>query len=72
MEEPKRNGGLSVKNIYGYVRVNTKEQNEDRQLIAMKEMGVPGKNRKTENRARSTRNRRTLPYVPDRSARVKN
>ncbi len=30
--------------IYGYVRVSTKEQNEDRQLIAMKEMCVPEKN----------------------------
>ena len=27
--------------IYGYVRVSTKEQNEDRQLIAMREFGVP-------------------------------
>ena len=26
--------------IYGYARVSTKEQNEDRQLIAMREMGV--------------------------------
>ena len=26
--------------IYGYVRVSTKEQNEDRQVIALKEMGV--------------------------------
>ena len=26
--------------IYGYVRVSTKEQNEDRQLIAMREYGV--------------------------------
>lgn len=30
--------------IYGYVRVSTREQNEDRQLIAMREMGVPEKN----------------------------
>ena len=28
-------------NIYGYIRVSTREQNEDRQLIAMREMGVP-------------------------------
>jgi len=31
-------------NIYGYVRVSTKEQNEDRQLIALHEAGVPQKN----------------------------
>ena len=26
---------------YGYVRVSTRTQNEDRQLIAMREFGVP-------------------------------
>ena len=31
-------------NIYGYVRVSTKEQNEDRQLIALQEFPVPEKN----------------------------
>ncbi|MCD8056086.1 MAG: recombinase family protein [Clostridiales bacterium] len=29
---------------YGYVRVSTKEQNEDRQMIAMREANVPEKN----------------------------
>ncbi len=29
------------KNRYGYVRVSTREQNEDRQMIAMAEMDVP-------------------------------
>ncbi|SFP09563.1 Site-specific DNA recombinase [Oscillibacter sp. PC13] len=29
---------------YGYIRVSTKEQNEDRQLIAMREFGVPNEN----------------------------
>ena len=31
-------------NIYGYVRVSTKEQNEDRQLIALHDVGVLQKN----------------------------
>ena len=31
-------------NIYGYVRVSTREQNEDRQIIAMKELCVPERN----------------------------
>lgn len=31
-------------NIYGYVRVSTKNQNEDRQLVAMQELKVPEKN----------------------------
>ena len=30
--------------IYGYVRVSSKEQNEDRQLIALREQGIPDKN----------------------------
>lgn len=29
---------------YGYIRVSSKDQNEDRQLIAMREAGVPEKN----------------------------
>ena len=29
---------------YGYVRVSTKEQKEDRQMIAMKELKIPIKN----------------------------
>lgn len=28
-------------NIYGYIRVSTREQNEARQLVAMREFGVP-------------------------------
>ena len=31
-------------NVYGYVRVSSREQNEDRQIIAMKEMQVPEEN----------------------------
>lgn len=31
-------------NVYGYVRVSTKDQNEDRQLIALQEMSIPEKN----------------------------
>ena len=31
-------------NVYGYIRVSTKEQNEDRQVIAMQEFGVSSKN----------------------------
>lgn len=30
--------------IYGYVRVSSRDQNEDRQLAAMREIGVPEKN----------------------------
>ena len=30
--------------IFGYVRVSSRDQNEDRQLIALREMGVPEKN----------------------------
>lgn len=30
--------------IYGYVRVSSKEQNEDRQIIALKNYGIGDKN----------------------------
>lgn len=30
--------------VYGYMRVSSKEQNEDRQLIALLESGVPKQN----------------------------
>ena len=33
-----------MSNIYGYIRVSTREQNEDRQLIALREMSGPEKN----------------------------
>ena len=31
-------------NMFGYIRVSTKEQNEDRQLIAMRELRIPERN----------------------------
>jgi DNA invertase Pin-like site-specific DNA recombinase len=33
-----------LSNIYGYIRVSSKDQNEDRQLIALNEVGVERKN----------------------------
>ena len=33
-----------MRGVYGYVRVSIKEQNEERQLIALQEMSVPEKN----------------------------
>lgn len=40
-------GGAIIKTkskTYGYIRVSTREQNEDRQRIALNEIGVPAKN----------------------------
>lgn len=37
--------------IYGYIRVSTKEQNEDRQWIAMKECGIPDGNVYTDHQS---------------------
>lgn len=36
-------GEIVYMNTYGYVRVSSREQNEDRQLIALKEVGLTGK-----------------------------
>jgi DNA invertase Pin-like site-specific DNA recombinase len=33
-----------MSHVYGYVRVSSRDQNEDRQLIAMREFGVPERN----------------------------
>ncbi|MEG2039358.1 MAG: recombinase family protein [Oscillospiraceae bacterium] len=33
-----------MSNIYGYIRVSSKDQNEDRQVIAMNERNIPSKN----------------------------
>lgn len=33
-----------MSNIYGYIRVSTREQNEDCQLIALREISVPEQN----------------------------
>ena len=35
---------MDAQKVYGYVRVSTREQNEARQMNAMKEMGVPDEN----------------------------
>ena len=37
-------GEITMKKIYGYVRVSTKEQKEDRQILAMEEVHVPIEN----------------------------
>ena len=31
-------------NLYGYIRVSTREQNEDRQILALKELSITEKN----------------------------
>ena len=33
-----------AQNIYGYIRVSSRDQNEDRQVLAMREINVPEKN----------------------------
>ncbi len=33
-----------MENLYGYIRVSSREQNEDRQILALKELSIPEKN----------------------------
>lgn len=40
----KEGGAITISTTYGYIRVSTREQNEDRQLIALREMAVPESN----------------------------
>ena len=45
LKAPPHKGGLiTISNTYGYIRVSTRDQNEDRQLIAMRELSIPVKN----------------------------
>ncbi len=44
-QERAEGGSITIStNIYGYVWVSTYDQNEERQLIAMKELSIPKKN----------------------------
>ena len=42
ISKKKKKGGMCVK--YGYCRISTTYQNEDRQIIALTEAGVPQRN----------------------------
>ena len=46
-----------MSNTYGYVRVSSKDQNEERQLIAMKDFGVPDNNIYTDKQSGKDFNR---------------
>ena len=39
-----KGGLIAISNTYGYIRVSTREQNEDRQLIALREVSIPEQN----------------------------
>ena len=39
-----KGGTITISNTYGYVRVSTRDQNEDRQLMVLREMSVPEQN----------------------------
>lgn len=42
---PEQSGGTrSMKKIYGYIRVSTREQNEDRQILALRQVVISEKN----------------------------
>ena len=44
-EQGAKGGIITISNnTYGYIRVSTREQNEDRQLIALREMSIPEQN----------------------------
>ena len=42
-EKKVQKGEGRMPNTYGYIRVSSREQNEDRQVIALGEVGVTGK-----------------------------
>ena len=43
--QKEKEGTITIStNTYGYIRVSTREQNEDRQLIALRELNIPKRN----------------------------
>ena len=44
MRHQHKGGLITIPNTYGYIRVSTRDQNEDRQLIAMRELSIPKQN----------------------------
>ena len=45
-------------NVYGYIRVSSRDQNEDRQMIALKEVGVADRNIYLDKQSGKCKNRR--------------
>ena len=43
-ERKERDGYKNMANIYGYIRVSSRDQNEDRQTMAFQELSIPEKN----------------------------
>lgn len=43
-KKKRESGEMIMGSVYGYVRVSSRDQNEDRQMIAMKEMQIPEEN----------------------------
>lgn len=39
-----KGGAITISSTYGYIRVSTREQNEDRQIIALREISIPEQN----------------------------
>ena len=52
-------GGM-IMNIYGYVRVSSIDQNEDRQMLAMQEKAVPEKSIYVDKRSGKDFNRHSI------------
>ena len=50
-------------NIYGYVRVSSTDQNEDRQILAMRENSVLEKNKKGKIEVRTAHSLNPVPFI---------
>lgn len=61
-----------MKNIYGYARVSTKEQNEDRQVEALKEYGIKEENIFTEKVSGRDFNRPEYRFLKELMKRTQN
>lgn len=49
-----------MQQVYGYIRVSTRDQNEERQVIAMREFGAPEENMVIDKQSGKTGYRRLV------------
>ena len=49
-----------MQQVYGYIRVSIRDQNEERQVITMREFGVPEKNMVIDKQSGTTGYRRLV------------
>lgn len=64
-ERNERDGYKNMANIYGYIRVSSRDLNEDRQTMAFQELSIPDKNIFIDKQSGSTRQKGLQQQKPE-------